>query len=129
MTGVPVPAPGDSGARVELAWTVSDNLVVVGIGTNFIKSVLDTDEAGSLAADARFKGLLDRVGGASNTGVMYADLSAMREMVEGLIQQDADSLAEYEAEAKPFLAPFDAFIQAAVINGDRADTKAIITVK
>ena len=129
MTGVPVPAPGDSGDRVELAWTVSGDTVVFGVGSTFVKSVLDTDEASSLASNARYSGLLDRVGGESNVGVVYADLTAMRELVEGLIGSEVGDMAEYEAEAKPFLAPFDVFIQAAVIADGEVDTKSLITVK
>ena len=60
---------------------------------------------------------------------MYADLTAMRELVEGLIAGEVSEMSEYEAEAKPFLEPFDAFIQAAVIADGVADTKALITVK
>jgi hypothetical protein len=129
MTGLPVPAPGDSGDRVELAWTVSGDTVVFGVGSAFVKSVLDTDEASSLASNARYTALLDRVGGASNVGVVYADLTAMRELVEGLIGSEVSDMAEYEAEAKPFLAPFDAFIQAAVIADGEVDSTSLITVK
>lgn len=128
MAGVPVP-PGDPNARVELAWTVSGDLVVFGVGTSFIKSVLDTDEASSLGATARYGALLERVGGAENLGVVFADITAMRELAEGMLDGDAAALEHYESDAKPFIAPFDAFIQASVITGDHADTNAVVTVK
>ncbi len=128
MAGVPVP-PGDPNARVELAWTVSGDLVVFGVGTSFIKSILDTDEASSLGSTARYGALLERVGGAENLGVVFADITAMRELAEGMLDGNAAALEHYESDAKPFITPFDAFIQASVMSGDHGDTNAIITVK
>jgi hypothetical protein len=127
--GIPVPPPDDPSARVELAWTVSDDLVVMSVGTDFIKHVLDTDEASSLASNDRYEALLDRTAGAENVGVMFADITAMRELVEGVVKTDPDALAEYEAEVKPFLVPFDAFLQSSSVGDDRADNKAVITIK
>jgi hypothetical protein len=50
-------------------------------------------------------------------------------MAEGMLDGNAAALEHYESDAKPFIAPFDAFMQAGVMAGDHGDTNAIITVK
>lgn len=115
--------------NVEIAYTVTDDVVVLGSGPAFVKSVLDAGAGASLADDARFKGLVDRVG-ASHTGVSFVDIAAMRGLVEGLLSEaTAADRAEYEESVKPFLVPFDAFV-AATVTGDDLDAQhAIVTVK
>jgi hypothetical protein len=126
--GMTVEPPGGAGSHIELAWAVTDDMVVLSVGPNFIKHVLDTDEAGSLGADARFDSLIQRTG-KDNVGIVFADLSAMRELVEGAVAEDAEALAKYEAEVKPFLLPFDAYIQSSSVGGELSQTKAVITIK
>jgi hypothetical protein len=127
--GVEVPAPGGPGSRLELAWTVSGDLVIVSVGTSFIKHVLDTDEATSLGSNARFAALLDRTAGAENVGVTFADITAMREMLEALGRSDPEAFATYQTDVQPFLIPFDAFIQSSAVGDDRAESKSVITIK
>ena len=127
--GVPLPPLGETGTRVELAWTVSGDLVVLSAGTDFVKHVLDTDEGSSLASDARYAALLERTGGRENTGVLFADITALRELLEQVGREDADSFSSYETELQPFLLPFDAFMQSSVVDGERAANRALITVK
>ncbi|MGK2850183.1 MAG: DUF3352 domain-containing protein [Candidatus Limnocylindrales bacterium] len=115
--------------NIEIAYTVTDDVVVLGSGPAFVKSVLDAGAGSSLADDGRFKGLVDRVG-ATHTGVSFVDIAAIRGLVEGLLSEaTAAERAEYEESVKPFLVPFDAFV-AATVTGDDLDAQhAIITVK
>ena len=131
MGGVPVPddLPSDlPGDNIEISYAATDAVVVIGSSPDFIKHVLDAGAGQSLADDARFSGLLGRVG-ASNTGVSYLDIAAVRGLVEKhLTDATAEERAEYEESVKPFLTPFDAFI-AAGVTGDLEQQHALITVK
>jgi hypothetical protein len=128
-SGMDVEPPGGPDARIELAWAQTDDIVVLGVGTGFVKHVLDTDEGTSLAGDDRFTGLLGRTGAANGVGVQFVDLAAIREMVEDAIRSQGVDFSEYEREVKPFLLPFDAYLQASTIDGDRAETRILITIK
>jgi hypothetical protein len=115
--------------RLELAYATTDDLVVLGLGTSFVKAVLDAGPGASLADDARYKGLIDRVG-AENAGAFFVDMRATREIFEQLAtQMGSTDLATYEREIKPYLLPFDAFVMAPAIGGDLDRTKGIIVVK
>ena len=127
--GMDVAPPDGGDGRAEIAWAQRDDLVVMGVGTDFVTHVLDTDEGSSLAADDRFSGLLGRAGGAEGTGLSFLDLAAVRELVEGAIRTDADAFAKYEKEVQPFLVPFDAWVVTSSVGDDRSDTNAVITIK
>jgi hypothetical protein len=102
--------------RAELAYAVTDGYVVFGSGTGFVKQVLDAGPGPSLADDARFQGLLGKVG-ADNTGATFVDLTAFRELAEAQLATDPAALAAYERDVKPFLEPLDAIVHASSVGG------------
>ena len=115
--------------HVEISYAATEGVVVIGSSPDFVKHVLDAGAGQSLADDARFSGLLDRVG-ATHTGVSYLDIAATRGLIEGLLSEaTAKDRAEYEESVKPFLTPFDAFIASMVTSNDLEQQHAIITVK
>lgn len=120
-TGGMLPVPG---GNAELAFTVTDEVVVVGLGSSFVRAVLDARDGPSLADDGRFAALLARAGG--NHGQLgWVDLAAIRGLVESAIP--ASERAEYDADVRPYLAPFDVIISV-VVPGETIDTgRAIIT--
>ncbi|MEO5939967.1 MAG: hypothetical protein ABIZ72_03455, partial [Candidatus Limnocylindrales bacterium] len=65
----------------------------------------------SLGDEARFKGLLGRVG-ADNLGVTFLDVAALRALVEPLVQATAPAEAwtHYVTDVQPYLKPLDALI-------------------
>lgn len=132
MGGMPIPldpsAPLPEG-DIEIAYAATDGVVVIGSGPDFVKAVLDAGAGASLADDARYQGLVDRVG-AEHTGVTFVDIAAIRGLVEGLlVEATAEERAEYEESVKPFLEPFDALV-GSMVAGDEVDTqRIIITVK
>jgi uncharacterized protein DUF3352 len=130
--GMPIPDDATSdlpGGRIEISYAATDGVVVIGSSPDFVKHVLDAGAGQSLADDARFTGLLGRVG-ASHTGVSYLDITATRGLIEGLLSEaTAKDRAEYEESVKPFLTPFDAFIASMVTGNDLEQQHAIITVK
>jgi hypothetical protein len=133
LGGVPVPDEVTSdlpGVNVEIAYAAPDGLIVIGSGPDFVKHVLDAGAGQSLADDARYAGLVDRVG-AEHTAVSFVDITAVRGLVEEYLVGEATPAeqAEYEESIKPFLTPFDAFAAASVVGGDVDQQHAIVTVK
>jgi uncharacterized protein DUF3352 len=110
--GATIPFEG----RLELAYAATDEIVVIGLGDSFVKAVLDAKPGASLADDARYKSLIDRVG-AQNVGSVYLDVTAVRETVESLFRTAHPAgFANYETEIKPYLLPLDAYIQSSAID-------------
>jgi hypothetical protein len=115
--------------RLEVAYASTDDIIVIALGDSFVKAVLDAKPGASLADDARYKSLLDRVG-SQNTGVTYLDVTAVREMFEGLYRTaDATGFADYEREIKPYLEPLDALIQSGTRDGALDRTHGELVVK
>ena len=114
--------------KVELAWAVTDELVVIGSGPSFVGHVLDTTEATSLAGTARYQDLMGRVG--DGTHSLFVDIAGARGFIEDLAKRtDAGSLKDYDTNLKPFLAPLDALVASSSVGGDVTRSTLIITVK
>lgn len=108
---------------LELAYAVVDEVVVLGIGTEFVTGVLDVRGGqASLAASERFAADLARAG-AQHAGLTWLDVRAIRELVESLAP--ADERAEYDADVRPYLAPFDTIIITNTL-GEPLDTGTMI---
>jgi hypothetical protein len=100
---------------LEVAYSVTDEVVVLGVGPAFVRAVLDAREGSSLADQARFSGLLDRAG-ARHASLVWLDVAGIRELAEGMIP--ADERTSYEREIRPYLQALDAVIGASVPGGD-----------
>lgn len=121
----PLPLPA---GHIEIAYAVTDAVVVIGSGPGFVKGVLDTTNATSLASSERYKKLADRAG--SGTGTTFVDITAIRELVEKAAGvADPTAIAKYEKDLKPFLVPFDAMIASRSVAGDLSRSVIYITVK
>ena len=107
--------------RVELAYAVTDQVVAIGSGPSFVKHILDTTAATSIASTDRYKALVGRIG--NGTGVTFVDIAAIRGLIESAMasrRSDPPS-PTYEQEIKPFLAPFDALIGVELGQGQRRE--------
>jgi hypothetical protein len=114
--------------NLEIAYAVTDGLVVIGSGPGFVKHVLDTTKDTSLGGDDRYRQLVDRAGKGSSSA--FVDIAAIRILAEGAMGDlDPSSIAEYEENVKPFLEPFDAMITSSSTSGDLGESTFIITVK
>jgi hypothetical protein len=114
--------------HVELAYAITDQVVVLGSGPGFVQHVLDTTPATSIASNERYKALVGRVGPGS--GVGFLDITAIRGLIESAaVRMGGTDLSEYEQEYKPFLEPFDAVITTTSVKDGVSCTKAIVTVK
>jgi hypothetical protein len=104
-----------------ISYAVTDKVVVLGYGTDFTKAVIDTAAGGpSLASTDRFKTSLTQAG-ASNSALLWVDVTGVRGLVEGMIPD----LGDYGANVKPYLASFDSVI-ATSVPGDTIDAGTLI---
>jgi hypothetical protein len=113
---------------VELAWAVTDQVVVIGVGPSFVRAVLDAGPGPSLAENARYQALIGQVG-TENVGSFWLDITGVRELAEQFGAAEPEAMAAYEQDAKPYLLPLDAIIAANVRDGDRDRSIFIVTVK
>jgi len=115
-------------SHVEIAYAVTNDVVVIGTGPDFVTRVLDTTEGTSLANDPQYKDLAGRVG--AGTGQTFVDITAIRTLIEkAAAAGDAAQRQHYETDVKPFLAPFDAMLASGTFKDDLGRSTVIITVK
>jgi len=116
------------GYRAELAYAVTDDVVVLGYGRDFVASVLDATPASSLASNDRFKSLLGRVS-AENLGLSFVDLNGIRTVVEPIVKATGtEAWASYEKDIKPYLEHVDAIITSVRKDGSVDRSEAAVTV-
>src|SRR3954469_4826268 len=117
-----------AGSHLEIAVAVTDDVVVIGTGPEFVKHVLDTNSSNSLASTDSFKKLSDRAG--KGTSALYLSIDTIREMYEKAIgSKDAASYKKYQTEIEPFLKPFDSLYLGSSISGDLSKSTLYITVQ
>jgi len=117
-----------AGSHLEIAVAVTDDVVVIGTGPEFVKHVLDTNSSNSLASTDSFKKLSDRAG--KGTSALYLSIDTIREMYEKAIgSKDAASYKKYQTEIEPFLKPFDSLYLGSSISGDLSKATLYITVQ
>jgi Protein of unknown function (DUF3352) len=108
-----------------LAWTVTDQAVVLGVGTDFVKAVLDARTGDSLAKQPRFTALLDAAG-KEHGSLSWLDIAGVRELVEGLIPERERAM--YDSDVKPYLEPLDAMFTSTVSGADVDRSTILFTV-
>jgi hypothetical protein len=118
------------GVKAEIAYTVTDNIVVVGYGAAFVDAVLDAGPGKSLADDARFKSLVERVG-TENLGLTFVDVRAIRNLVEPLVKPlvSDEEWATYQREIVPYVSHLDALVSSSKIDGGINRLPMSFTVK
>jgi hypothetical protein len=108
-------------------YAVTDQRVVIGSGETLVARVLDTQQADSLAGQQRFASGVEGVGGASNIGTLWVDLTALRTAVEPMIP--ADAAATYRTELQPWLTPFDYIAGTNRADGQQLSSRFAIVLK
>jgi hypothetical protein len=132
VTVVDFSAAGASGLppgyKPEIAWAANADIAVVGYGEAFVNAVLDAGPGHALADDARFKGLVDRVG-AENIALTFVDIKAVRELLEPLARASApaDAWDQYTKHIQPFLQPIDALIATGRKDGSNDRGVTVVT--
>ena len=92
---------------LKISYAVTDNVVVIGYGTEFTKGVIDAAAGDSLADTSRFAAALKQVG-AEHASLFWLDVAGIRDAIE--TQLPADQKTRYEADAKPYLQALDSVI-------------------
>lgn len=114
--------------HVELAYSITDDIVVIGAGPGFVQHVLDTTAATSIASNDRYKALVGRVG--QGAGIGFLDIAAIRGLIESsIVRMGVTDVTQYEQEYKPFIEPFDAVITSTSVKDGISRTRTIITIK
>jgi hypothetical protein len=118
------------GYKPEIAYAVTNDIVVIGYGQAWVEAVLDAGPGPSLADDARYKELLKRVG-EENLGVTFVDVTAVRGLLEPLVRAElpADQWATYEREIVPYIVHLDAVVSSSRKDGDLDRLRQALTVK
>jgi hypothetical protein len=128
MLGISAEQLANLPKTLDLAYTVQKGAVVIGVGSQFVKSVVDTTAGHSLADQTRYKDAMSLVG-ASNSGQAYADLAVGLEAIEerALPKASADERARFEHDIQPYLAPLDAAAWSATFDGGFAHLRFGLT--
>ena len=127
LFGLPTDAPVDeAGTLPVLAFAQRDDLVVVGITQAFVEAVLDTGDDDSLADHPGYQRAIERAG-ASNASQGYVDLAAILEHVRSTMT--GDEAAHWDANIKPWIAPFEGVAYSAIRGDDHMRGRVVITVR
>jgi hypothetical protein len=113
-TGTPVP---------EIAATVQGGVFVLGT-IDFVKAVVDTDAAGSLAKDPVYERAIALAGG-DGMSDMFINIAGLLVGVEEMLPPEAKS--QYAIEIKPFLEPLEAFASVVEVPGATIESRAVLT--
>jgi hypothetical protein len=122
----PAAAPAVPASSVSAQFAVTDERVLIGFGDAFVSGALELAPTDSLAQSERFRAAIDGLGGASNAGSFYLDLTALRVAVEGAI---AGVLPTYESDVKPWLEPLDYAAGVTRVDGDAMVTEFRLVIK
>ncbi len=109
-------------SNLTIAYAVTDQVVVFGSGTAFVKAVLDARTGDSLATSARFVQALGQVDKAHGS-LLWLDAAGIRTFVES--QVPAADRGDYDTNAKPYLDAFDAII-GTFTPGDTVDRGTLV---
>ncbi|HET7829043.1 MAG TPA: DUF3352 domain-containing protein [Candidatus Limnocylindrales bacterium] len=118
MTGFGQDLPADA----TISYAATDQVVVLGYGTDFTKGVLDARSGASLAQTERFSAALAQAG-AGHSALAWVDVVGLRGLVESHLS--AEDRTRYEADARPYLEAFDSVI-ATYAPGDDLDRGTVI---
>jgi hypothetical protein len=114
-----------SGVPVRIGIAVKGDMLVAGYGDSFVKAVIDTDAASSLAAQSGFKAVM-AAAGASNMEFGYFDISAVTDQI-GHAMFPANP-GFYDLNYKPYLDHVGGAAFAAV-DGSTVTLRFVVTAK
>ena len=125
MGSTDVPSAATPAMTIELAWSVTDDVVVLGSSPSFVRTVLDVPGAESLAENDRFEALVGRAG-PEHSGLFWVDVAAARGLVEAMLP--AEERAEYDREIRPYVEALDAVLGTHVVGSDIDASSIHVTV-
>ncbi len=120
------PLPDDLPFEPSLSYGIHDDIFYLGLG-DFVSGAMQRSESDSLAGNADYATALEAAGGATNSGVAYVDLAALRGFMEALIPDEGR--AEYDRDVKPYLEAFDRFIMSGTVTEGDMSLRALLYVE
>jgi hypothetical protein len=99
-----------------IAFAIKDGVLVFGLGESYVKRLLDLPREQSLAGSQRFADAVKAAGGPATSGLMWADIAAVRALIEEKALT-GEARSSYDKEIKPYLVPLDQFVSVGVQDG------------
>jgi hypothetical protein len=114
------------GAHIVISVAAHGSTVLIGGGESFARRILETAAGSSLADQASYKTALG-LSFASNSGQIYVAAAPLLAFADTAIP--VDEKAKFDSEIKPYIDPFDAFIETASSDPSGIRVRFVITVK
>lgn len=111
---------------------VTDDRALIGLGEDFVGRVLGLDPSDALASVARYSDAIDDLGGATNTGVAWMDLTGVREAIETALAAEIESMDTagfYLTEIRPWLLPLDRIVGVSRLEGDVHLQRSVLLIE
>ncbi|CAN5278352.1 hypothetical protein BH23CHL9_BH23CHL9_05730 [soil metagenome] len=122
--------PIPTGVVMQVA--VTDDRALIGLGEDFVGRVLGLDPSDALASVARYSDAIDDLGGATNTGVAWMDLTGVREAIETALAAEIESMDTagfYLTEIRPWLLPLDRIVGVSRLEGDVHLQRSVLLIE
>jgi len=114
------------GTHIVISVAAHGPTVIIGGGESFARRILGTAAGSSLADQATYKTALG-LAIPSNSGQLYIAAAPLLAFAETAIP--ADARARFDTDVKPYIAPFDAFLETASSDAAGVRIRFVITVK
>jgi hypothetical protein len=114
------------GTHIVISLAAHGSTVLIGAGESFARRILETAAGSSLADQAAYKTALG-LSFATNSGQVYVAAAPLLAFADTTIP--ADAKAGFDSDVKPYLAPFDAFLETASSDSSGTRIRFVITVK
>ncbi len=122
--------PIPTGVAVQIA--VTDDRALIGLGETFVGRVLELDPGDGLASVARYSDTVTELGGATNTGLAWMDLTGIREAIEKAFATEIESMDAagfYMTEIRPWLMPLDRIVGISRLEGDVHLQRSVLLIE
>jgi len=114
------------GTHVVISVASHGSAVLIGTGESFVRRVLETAPGSGLVDQAAYKTALS-LSIAQNSGEVYVAAGPLLAFVEAALPPDGR--AQFDANVKPYVDPFDAFLETATNDNGSLRLRFVITVK
>jgi hypothetical protein len=121
---VPANTVGLGNPPLQLAIGTKDNLIVVGYTDAFVKAVVDTTPASSLASQADYSAAMDAAG-ASNEGSMYVNVPALEDQAGTALFSDP---SRWTLNYKPYVDHVGGFAYS-VVDGNTSIVRLVVMAR
>jgi hypothetical protein len=115
-----------------MAYAFVDDLVVIGVDTSFVRAVIDTQPADSLASSPEYRRAVEAAGGASNGGVMYLDFGTSAMLADMLLASgpmDGGMMDDPAREMRAVLGSLESLVLVSRVEGDVALTRMVLSAR